>query len=70
MTCEQWFTRAMEIGLGHLRLTPAAFWAMTMREYDAAQRGYLQSRGVDMSKRGGGMTRARLDELKRLYPDG
>lgn len=53
--------------LGCLHLRPADAWAMTLLEYDAAWRGYCQANGIDTSRRG--MTRDRLEELKRLYPD-
>lgn len=43
---------------------------MTVCEYDAAIDGYLESQGVDPTRASAAMTRARLDELKRLYPDG
>ena len=39
---------------------------MTLIEYDAAFRGYRMANGLE--KPPGGMTRARLEELKRLYP--
>ena len=56
----------MRFCLGHLRLSPRDAWSMTLVEYDAAQRGYLEARGIDRRR---GMTRSRLDELKTLYPD-
>lgn len=36
----------MRIGLGHLRLSPAAFWGMTLTEFFCAVDGYLESKGV------------------------
>lgn len=47
---------------------PAVVWRMTVVEYDAAVRGYLQRNGVDPAAPPA-MTRSRLEELKRLYPD-
>lgn len=57
----------MEFALGHLRWPPAVFWGATLAELSAAQNGYLASKGVDRSVRQ--MSRSRLDELMRLYPD-
>lgn len=57
----------MRFGLGHLRHSPREFWSMTLIEYDAALAGYLESKGVKAGP--AGMTRKRIDELKRLYPD-
>jgi uncharacterized phage protein (TIGR02216 family) len=57
----------MRFGLGHLRLAPTAFWRLSMIEYDAAFVGYLEAKGAKPA--GSDMTRARLDELKSLYPD-
>lgn len=36
----------MKLGLGHLRLSPDAFWRMTLTEFFAAIDGYLESKGV------------------------
>ena len=52
----------MRVGLGVLRLSPEAFWAMTPREFAAAT-----------SALGGGgpgpMTRVDLDALRARFPD-
>lgn len=56
----------MRLGLGHLRLAPRDFWHLTLIEYDAAARGYLESKGVSPDA---GMSRRRLDELLALFPD-
>lgn len=40
---------------------------MTVNEYLAAVDGFLESRGVSTAPTG--MTRRRLDELKRMFPD-
>lgn len=61
-------TRAVEFLVGHLRLPPREAWRTTIIEYDAAVRGYLQSKGIDPSKPRA-MTRRRLEELRTLYPD-
>lgn len=47
----------MYLGLGRLRLAPADFWAMTLRELHAA----LGVRSV--------LRRADLDDLMRKFPD-
>lgn len=62
-----YITRALQFGLGHLRLPPRDVWSMTVIEHDAAWRGYLEAKGV--STEPFGMTRSRLEELKQLYPD-
>lgn len=53
----------MRLGLGALRLPPAAFWAMTPVEFLAA----LQ--GAGLAPIGGGMDRGALDALMAAYPD-
>ena len=52
----------MHAGLGHLRLSPTAFWAMTPRELAAALSppGRLPADPLD---------RARLSGLMALFPD-
>jgi hypothetical protein len=40
---------------------------MTVIEYDAAWRGYAERHGLGRGQ--AGMSRRRLEELKRLYPD-
>lgn len=54
----------MSIGLGHLRMAPATFWASTLPEFFAAMDGYLESKGV--ARKGsphGAPTRDEMDEL-------
>jgi uncharacterized phage protein (TIGR02216 family) len=51
----------MAFGLGAMRLTPAAFWGMTMRELAAVVNGLI---GRDTSLR-----RGRLAELMGRFPD-
>jgi uncharacterized phage protein (TIGR02216 family) len=53
---------AMAFGLGRLRLSPDAFWAMTPRELAAAVEGAV---GVVAAP----MDRASLDNLMHRYPD-
>lgn len=58
------WARAMEIGLGALRLAPRDFWAMTLPELGAAARGAGFWGGDEM------MTRERLETLSAQFPDG
>lgn len=55
----------MAIGLGVLGLVPAALWAMTPRELDAALRGRFPSAGGNEA-----LTRGELGRLMQQFPDG
>ena len=55
---------AMAMGLGALKLAPAAFWAMTPREFDAALEGHFGRR-----RRDGALSRPDLDALMDMFPD-
>jgi uncharacterized phage protein (TIGR02216 family) len=55
------WARAMEIGLGHLRLAPDDFWRMTLPELAAAAR-----RGAPPQE---APTRAAFERLLRNFPD-
>lgn len=57
------WARAMEIGLGHLRLAPDAFWRMTLPELAAAARAL----GFGISRTG--MTRSEFRALMETFPD-
>ena len=57
------WARAMEIGLGALRLAPRDFWAMTLPELSAAAKGA----GFDVGDEA--MTRERLSALAAQFPD-
>ena len=52
----------MGVGLGVMRLAPAAFWAMTMKEFEAAMRGALPV-GVEAPDR------IALREMMMRFPD-
>jgi uncharacterized phage protein (TIGR02216 family) len=54
----------MAMGLGALKLTPTAFWAMTPREFDAALEGHFGRR-----RREGAPTRSDLAALMDAFPD-
>ena len=51
----------MAIGLGAMRLAPAAFWTMTLRELAAVLRGMFPEDAA--------FGRGELDELMRRFPD-
>lgn len=55
--------RAMELGLGQLRLAPDQFWRMTLQELNAAARGAGFVPSVVA------LSRSRLDELTQKFPD-
>ena len=52
----------MTLGLGRLGLSPAAFWAMTPREFVRAIAPLVPSRG-------GAIARADMDALMARFPD-
>jgi uncharacterized phage protein (TIGR02216 family) len=52
----------MTAGLGLLRLTPAAFWAMSLKELDCALAALMPTRD-------GAPNRAALDALMARFPD-
>ena len=52
----------MGVGLGTMRLAPAAFWAMTMKEFSAAMRGAFPE-AVEAPDR------SALREMMTRFPD-
>jgi uncharacterized phage protein (TIGR02216 family) len=54
----------MRTGLGRLGLSPAVFWAMTPREFDAALHGRFGVPGAAAAP-----TRRDLADLMRRFPD-
>jgi uncharacterized phage protein (TIGR02216 family) len=50
----------MQLGMGRLGLAPRDFWAMTLRELNAA---------LGLTGASPGMTRGDLEALLELYPD-
>ncbi|WP_195759899.1 phage tail assembly chaperone [Paracoccus sp. S-4012] len=52
----------MRAGIAGLGLKPAEFWALTPAELALML-------GIDPGGAGGGMSRARLDELAARFPD-
>lgn len=57
------WARAMEIGLGHLRLAPRDFWRMTLPELAAAARSIGNKSGA------AGLSRGELKSLLDMFPD-
>jgi uncharacterized phage protein (TIGR02216 family) len=55
--------RAIGFGLGVLRLSPAAFWSMTLRELACAVRALTGDAPPPLD-------RAALDHLMTRFPDG
>jgi uncharacterized phage protein (TIGR02216 family) len=58
------WSEAMAFGLGVLRLSPGAFWAMTPRELAAAHDGVAGRKGA------AALGRYDLEALMALHPDG
>jgi len=57
------WTGLMRVGLGVLRLSPDAFWAMTPREFAAACSAFDDPRGASA------MARGDLEALMARFPD-
>ncbi len=57
------WARAMQIGMGTLRLAPREFWAMTLPELSTAAIGAGLAPAPDT------MTRQTLDALRAAFPD-
>lgn len=57
------WARAMEIGLGHLRLAPQDFWRLTLPELSAA------ARAIGLGSRRETITREDLAMLSLKFPD-
>ena len=51
----------MAFGLGAMRLSPAAFWTMTLKELAAATRGMAPQREA--------IGRERLEAMMQAFPD-
>jgi uncharacterized phage protein (TIGR02216 family) len=56
----------MEFGLGVMRWPEPVFWRTSMAAFNAAVAGYRKSQGIGATP---GMTRARMEDLKRQFPD-
>lgn len=53
---------AMQFAFGHLRLSPEAFWSMTMHELNSAMKHQFGDATTSL-------TRAKLDQLINQHPD-
>ena len=58
------------IALGALQWSPEEFHNATFRDIHEGWEVYRKVNGLTVKASDSGMTRERLDELKRLYPDG
>lgn len=58
----------MELGLGHLGLSPAEFWALTLPEFGAKWRGFSEFHGLRQSSKP--MDRDTMEEMMQDFPDG
>ena len=58
----------MEIGLGILGRSSAAFWSMTWPEFTAALDGYMEARG-QRRPAGRAPLREEIEEMMRRFPD-
>lgn len=56
----------MKIAFGHMHYTPEVFWTMSLREWQAAVKGYIQKEYGDPEVP---MTSSRLNQMIREYPD-
>jgi uncharacterized phage protein (TIGR02216 family) len=57
----------MEIGLGHMRISPSEFWRYSLREWLAALEGYRVKMGGDEAPET--FTKDELASLMEEYPD-
>lgn len=60
------WARWMQIGLGAMKLPPAAFWSLSLREWTLALEGFLESRGAVAAEPLTGAELERLIEEDRL----
>lgn len=56
----------MKLAFGHMGFTPAVFWEFTLREWQAAIKGYIEKNYGDPDTP---MTGGDLETLMRKYPD-
>lgn len=56
----------MAFGFGHLRLSPQAFWSMSLPEIAAAMRAHASPLGLG---HGVPMSRTDFDALQMTFPD-
>lgn len=56
----------MKVGFGHLRHNSKSFWELSLREWQAALKGYIQKEYGDQKPP---MTSSSLNKLMEKYPD-
>lgn len=54
------------IAFGHMHFTPDTFWGFSLREWQAALKGYIKKEYGDQPQP---MRRSRLQQLMKEYPD-
>jgi uncharacterized phage protein (TIGR02216 family) len=58
----------MELGLGHLGMTPGQLWCLTFPEWNAKLRGFMEFHGI--KPQAAPMTRKEMDAMIEEFPDG
>lgn len=58
----------MMIAYGHMHYTPDVFWGFSLREWQAALKGYIKKEYGDQALTAP-IKRSRLDQLMKEYPD-
>ena len=58
----------MELGLGHLGMTPDAFWALTMPEFRAKLDGFKEFHGIKPPEKPPSV--AAIHDMMDYFPDG
>jgi hypothetical protein len=56
----------MKVAFGHIHYTPDVFWGMSLREWQATLKGYIQKKYGEPEVP---MTSSRLHKLMEEYPD-
>lgn len=56
----------MKVAFGHIHYTPDVFWGMSLREWQAALKGYIQK---EYGEPDVPMTSSRLRQMMKEHPD-
>jgi len=56
----------MKVAFGHMRFSSDTFWAFSLREWQAALKGYIQKEYGDQVQP---MNKSRLQQMMERYPD-
>lgn len=56
----------MKVAFGHMRLSSHTFWGFSLREWQAALKGYIEK---EYGQQTTPMTKWGLDKLMERYPD-